>query len=176
MWELDHKEGLVLKNDALELWCWRRLLRVLCTTNRSSQSILKENNPEYSFTGRTEAKAPILWPPDVKSQLNGKDPDAGKDWGQEKKWATEDEMAGWHYQVNGHEFKQTPGDSEGQGSLVCCSPLCHKKLDTTEWLNNNNMYKKNLEYNTHINVKRSHLWVAGLWVIFIFIYLHFLIP
>ena len=74
--------------------------------------------------GRTdaEAEAPILWPPAVKSQLIGKDPDAGNDWGQEEKGTIEEEMVGWHHQLNGHEFEQTPRDSEGQGSLVCCSP------------------------------------------------------
>ena len=73
---------------------------------------------------------PILWPPDVKSQLTGKDPDAGKDWGQEEKGMTQDEMVGWHHQLNGHKSEQTPGDSEGQGSLVCCSSWGHKEMDT----------------------------------------------
>ena len=85
------------------------------------------------FIGRTdaEAEAPILWPPDAKSQLTGKDPDAGKDWRQEEKGMTEDEMVGWHHRLNGHEFEQTLEDSEGQGSLVCCSPWGGKELDTT---------------------------------------------
>ena len=73
---------------------------------------------------------PILWPPDVKSQLTGKDPDARKDWGQEEKGMTQDEMVGWHPQLNGHKSEQTPGDSEGQGSLVCCSSWGHKEMDT----------------------------------------------
>ena len=72
--------------------------------------------------GRTDAEAPILWPPDMKSRLAGKYLDAGKDGRQEEKGATEDEMVGWHHRLNGHEFEQTPGDTEGQGSLVCCSP------------------------------------------------------
>ena len=76
--------------DVFELWCWRRLLRVPWSARRSNQSILKEINPEYSL----EAEAPILWPPDVKNQLTGKDPDAGRDWGQEEKGTTEDEMVG----------------------------------------------------------------------------------
>ena len=85
------------------------------------------------FIGRTdaEAKAPILWPPDVKSQLIGKEPDAGKDWGQEEKWVTEDEMVGWHHRLNGPESDQTPGDGEGQGSLVHCQPWGRKAWDTT---------------------------------------------
>ena len=88
--------------------------------------------------GRIDAKAeaPILWPPDAKSRLIGKDPDAGKDWRQEEKGVTEDEMVGWHHWLNGHEFKQTPRDGEGQRSLVCCNPWGCKELDTTEWLNN----------------------------------------
>ena len=82
-----------------------------------------------------EAEAPILRPPDAKSWLIGKDPDAGKDWGQEEKGETEDEMVGWHHLLNGHELEQAPGDS-GQGSLTCCSPWCHEESDMTEWLNN----------------------------------------
>ena len=78
----------------------------------------------------TEAEAPILWPPDAKSRLIGKDPDAGKDCGQEKR-ATEDEMVGWHHQPNGHEFAQTPGDGE-QGSLVYCCPWGCKEVGMIE--------------------------------------------
>ena len=78
--------------------------------------------PSWVFTGRTDAEAPILWSPDMKSWLIGKDSDTGKDWGQEEKGVTEDEMVRWHHQLNGHEFEQTLGDSEGQGSLVCCNP------------------------------------------------------
>ena len=112
------------KIDAFELWCWRRFLRVPWTARRSNQSILKEISPKYSL----EAEAPIFWPPDAKSQLIGKDPDAGKDWGQEK-GVTENEMIGWYHRFNGHEFEQAPGDGEGQGSLACCSPWGCK-----EWL------------------------------------------
>ena len=92
----------------------------------------KGNQPWIS-TGRTdaEAEAPILWPHDVKSWLIGKDPDTGKDWRQVEKEVTEDEMVGWHHWLNGHEFEQTPGDIEGQGSLVCCSPWGCKEWDTT---------------------------------------------
>ena len=109
----------------------------------SNWTELKGNHP-WIFIGRTEdeAEIPILWPPDAKSPLIGKDPDAGKDWGQMEKGGTEDEMVGWHHWLNGHEFEQTPGDSEGQGSLVCCSPGGHKESDMTEWLiNNNDKYK-----------------------------------
>ena len=79
----------------------------------------------------------ILWPPDAKSQLIGKDTDAGKDWGQEEKGVAEDKMVGWHHRLNGHEFEQTLGDSEWQGSLVCCSPWGRNELDSTEKPNDN---------------------------------------
>ena len=85
-----------------------------------------------------ETGAPILWPLNVNSWLTGKDPDAGKDWRQKEKRVTEDEMVGWHHRLNGHELGQTPGDGEGQGSLVCFSPWGQGELDTTWWLNNNN--------------------------------------
>ena len=128
------------------MWCWRRLLRVPWTVRWSNQSILKKINSEW-FTGRTDtkAKAPILWSPDVKSWFIRKDPDAGKDWGQEGKGMT-DETVRWHQWLSGHEFEQTPGDAEGQGSLACCSPWGHKKSDTTEKLNNNKMVVSKLTY------------------------------
>ena len=93
--------------DAFKLWCWRRLLRVPWTAGRSNQSILKEISPEYSLEGLMDAKAkvPILWPLDVKNWLFGNNPDAGKDWRQEAKGTTEDEMAGWHHRLDGHEFE-----------------------------------------------------------------------
>ena len=97
---------------------------------------MKENQP-WIFNGRTdaEAEALVLWPPDGKNWLIGKDPDADKDWRQEKKGSTEDEMVGWHHWLNGHEFEQAPGVDDGQGSLACCSPWGRKESDTTEWLN-----------------------------------------
>ena len=109
---------LILPNCGAGEDCWVSL------TARSNQSILKEINPEYSLEGHAEAEAEalILWLSDVKSWLIGKVSDAGKDWGQEEKWATEDEIVIWHHQLNGHEFEQTLGDREGQGSLPCCSP------------------------------------------------------
>ena len=90
---------------------------------------VKGNQP-WIFTGSADSEAPILWV--SKSVLTGKDPDAGKDWRQEQNGAPEDERVGWHHQINGHEFEQSPGDSEGQGSLACCSPQGHKESDTTE--------------------------------------------
>ena len=99
-----------------------------------------KGNQSWIFIGRTaaEAEAPILSPPDLNSRFIGKDPDAGKDWGQEEKRVAEDEMVGWHYRLNGDEFQQTLGDSERQGSLPCCSPWGHKESGTTEQLPNNN--------------------------------------
>ena len=82
-----------------------------------------------------DAEAPILWPPDTKNWLTGKDPDAGKDWRQEEKGTTEDEVAGRHHQLNGLQFEQAPEVGDGQGSLACCSPWGCKELDTTEQLN-----------------------------------------
>ena len=89
-----------------------------------------KGNQSWILIGRTdtEVEAPILWPPNMKSQFIGKDPDAGKDWGQEKV-GREDERVGWHQWLNGHKFEQTLGDSERQGSLTCCSPWGHKELD-----------------------------------------------
>ena len=84
-------------------------------------------------------ETPILCPPDVKNWLTGKDPDAEEDWRREEKGKTEDEMVGWHHQLNGHEFEQSPGCSEGQGTLVCCGPWGHKEADITYWLNNNSV-------------------------------------
>ena len=97
-----------------------------------------KGNQPWIYIVRTdvEADAPILWPPDAKSWLIGKDPDAGRDWGQEEKGIAEDEMVGWHHWLYGHEFKQTPGDGKGQGSLVCYSPQGLKYLGMTERLNN----------------------------------------
>ena len=133
------KEAEHRRINAFKLWCWRRLLKVPWTARRSNQPILKEINPEYSLEGQAEAEAPIFWPPDVKSWLTGKDLDAGQDWRQEEKGTTEDEMVGWHHQLDGNEFEQIPGDSEGQGSLACCSSWGHKESDKTERLNNSNV-------------------------------------
>ena len=111
--------------DAFKLWCWRRLLRVSWT---DIKSVNHKGNQSWIFIGRTdaEAEAPILCPPDVKNWLSGKDCDVGKDWGQEEKGMTEDEIVRWHHWLNGHEFEQAPGDSGGQGGLACCSPWDHK--------------------------------------------------
>ena len=123
--------------DALELWCWRRLLIVLWTARRP---VSPKGNQSWIFIGGTdsEAEAPILWPPDLKWQLIGRDSDVGKHRRQEKKGMTEDRMFGWHHQLNGYEFKQALGDCEGQGSLACYSPWGCKESDMTEQVNKNN--------------------------------------
>ena len=140
MWELDNKKGWALKN-----WCLRVV--VLEKTLESPldckeiKPVSPKGNQPWKVMRRTnaEAEAPILWPADVKSWLTGKDPDAGKAWRQEERGMTEDEMVGWHHWLDGHEFEQTLGDGEGQGSLACSSPQGHKELDMIEWLNNNNL-------------------------------------
>ena len=127
--KLDHKEAEFRRTNAFELWRWRRLLKNPLDSKENKPVNPKANKP-WIFIGRTGAEAePLqLWPPDVESQLTEKDPDAGKDWGQEKKGATEGEMVGWHHW---HEFAQTQEDSEGQESLACCSSWCCKESDTT---------------------------------------------
>ena len=134
MWELDYEESWVPKN-----WCF--------WTEKTLESPLdckeiKPVNPKgkdwcWIFVGRTDAEAetPILWPPDVKNWLIGKDPDAGKYWRQEEKGTTENEMVGWHHQLHEHESEQAPGVGDGQGSLVYCSPWGPKESDMTEQLN-----------------------------------------
>ena len=122
--------------DTFELWCWRRLLRVPWTARWSNQSNPK-GDQSWVFIGRTdvEAETPILWPPDVKNWFSCKDPDAGKDWGQEEKGTREDEMIGWHHGLDGHEFEQAPEGGDGQGSMAYCGSQGRKESDTTEWLN-----------------------------------------
>ena len=119
--------------DAFKLWWWRRLL-----DSKEIKLVNPKGNQSWIFTGRTDAEveAPIHWPPDAKSWLTGKDPDAGKGWGQKEKRVTEDEMVGGHHRLKGHESVQILGDSEGLGSLLCCSPWGHKVLDTTDWTTN----------------------------------------
>ena len=101
------------------------------------QPVYPKGNQSWIFIGRTdvEAETPILWPPDVKSWLIWRDPDAGKDWGQDEKGTTEDEMVRWYHRLNGHEFEHVPGAGDRQEGLACCSPWGCKELDTTEQLN-----------------------------------------
>ena len=136
MWELDCEESWVLKN-----WCfWTVVLEKTLESPldcKEIQPVHPKGDQSWIFIGRTdvEAETPILWPPDAKSWLIGKDPDAGRDWGQEEKGTTEDEMAGWHHQLNGREIEWTPGVGDGQGGLACCNSWGHKESDMTEWLN-----------------------------------------
>ena len=113
MWELDHKEGWAPKNWWFQTLVLEKTLKSPLD-NKEIKPVNPKGNQSWIFIGRTdaEAEAPILWPPDVKSWLTGKDPDAGKDWMQQEKGVTKDEMVGWHHWLNEHEFKQTPGDTE----------------------------------------------------------------
>ena len=136
MWELDYKESWAPKN-----LCF--LIVVLKKTLDSSldckeiQTVHPKGNQSWIFIGRTgvEADTPIFWPPDAKSWLIWKDPDAGKDWGQEEKGSTEDEMVGWHHRLDGCESQWTPGVGDGQGGLACCDSWGCKESDMTERLN-----------------------------------------
>ena len=135
MWELDYKESWAQKN-----WCfWTVVLEQTLESPldcKGIQPVPPKGDQSWVFIGRTDAEAetPILWPPDMKNSLIGEDPEAGKDWRQEKRM-TEDEMVGWHHLLDGHEFEQALGVGDGQGSLACWSPRAHKESDTAEWLN-----------------------------------------
>ena len=122
--------------DAFELWCWRRLLRSTLDC-KEIQAVHLKGVQSWMFIGRTDAEAetPILWLPNAKNWLTGKDSDAGRNWGQEEQGATEDEMAGWRHWLDGLEFEWTPGVGDGQGGLACCDSWGRKELDTTELLN-----------------------------------------
>ena len=118
--------------DAFELWCWRRLFESPLDC-KEIQPVHSEGDQSWVFIGRTdvEAETPVLWPPHAKSWLIGKDPDAGKDWRQEEKGMTEDEMVGWHHWLDGRESKWTPGVGDGPGGLACCDSRGRKESDTT---------------------------------------------
>ena len=137
MWELDCEESWALNN-----WCfWTAVLEKILESPldcKRIQPVHPKGDQTWIFTGRADAEAEALklWPPDAKSGLIRKDPDAGKDWRQEEKGMTKEEMVGRHHWLNGHEFEQAAGDGEGQGSLVCYSPCGRRESDMTEWLNN----------------------------------------
>ena len=136
MWELDCEESWVPRN-----WClWTVVLEKTLESPldcKEIQRVHSKGDQPWVFFGRNDAKAeaPVLGAPHVKSWLIGKDSDAGRDWGQEEKGTTKDEMAEWHHQLDGHEFEWTPRVGDGQGDLVCCDSWGRKELDTTEWLN-----------------------------------------
>ena len=140
MQEFNHKEVWVPKD-----WCFQTVVLEKTLESPLDSKEIKPVNPKgnkaWILIGRTDAvvEAPILWPPGVKYRLIGKDPDAGKDWGQEEKGMTEDEMVEWLHRLNGHEFEQTLGDSGGQEILACCSPWDRKELGMTEQLNSKNL-------------------------------------
>ena len=136
MWELDCEEGWAPKN----LCFWSVVLEKTLESPldcKEIQPVHPKGDQSWVYGGRTdvEAETPILWPPDVKSWLSWKDPDAGKDWGQEEKGTTEDEIVRWHHRLNGHGFEWTPGAGDGQGDPACCGSWSRKELDTTERLN-----------------------------------------
>ena len=170
MWEMDHKEGWVLKS-----WCLGNVVLEKIPMSPLDRKEIKrvnaKGNQSWIFIERThaEAEAPILWPPDAKSQLTGKDPNARENWGQEEKGETEFEMFGWYHQLNGHEFEQTQGDGEGQGSLACCSPWGCKELTqlsywTTTKLESNEKPKFPLLFNNTTSVCKNHLFLSLLYV------------
>ena len=139
MWELDHKESWAWKNWCFQTVVLEKTLECPWDSKEIKQVNPKRNQP-WILIGRTdaEAAAPVLWSPDAKEQIFGKHPDAGKGWKHEAKGMTEDEMVGWHHQLNRHESEETPGDGEKQGSLVCCSLWSCKQSGMCSQLNNNN--------------------------------------
>ena len=160
---MDHKEGWALKN-----WCFQTV--VLERTLESPldcniKQVHPKGNQPWIFIGRTDAEVetPILWPPDEKNWLIWEDPDAGKEWRQEEKGRTEDETVGSHHQLNGREFEQTLGDSEGQGGMACCSPWGCRELDTTEdWTPLNVRSSLHVEHMLSWTwLRTEHLWMSG---------------
>ena len=136
MWELDCEESWAPKN----WWFWTVVLEKTLESPldcKEIQPVHPKGDQSWVFFVRTDAEAetPVLWPPDAKSWLIGKDSDAGRDWGQEEKGMTENEMAWWRHRLDGREFGLTPGVDDGQGGLACCDSWGHKESDTTEWLN-----------------------------------------
>ena len=137
LWE---KQIIAIKNICISFWlAYKEWLSetTFCPKFTSLEIVHPKGDQSWVFIGRTDAEAetPILWPPHVKSWLIGKVSDAGRDWGQEEKGTTEDEMAGWHHRLDGHEFEWTPGVGDGQGALACCDSWGRKESDTTERLN-----------------------------------------
>ena len=135
MWELNYKEGWVPRNWSFQTMVWEKTLESPWDS-KEIQPVHSEDQPWYFFGGNdAKAETPVLWPPHVKSWLIGKNFDAGRDWGQEEKGTTEDEMAGWHHWLDEREFEWTPGVGDGQGGLARCNSWGCKELDTTEQLN-----------------------------------------
>ena len=145
MWELDCEESWVPKNWFFWTVVLEKTLESPLDFNEI-QPVHPKGDQSWVFFGRNDAKAetPVLCPPHVKSWLIGKDSDAGRDWEQEEKGMTEDEMAGWHHRLDGREFERTLGDGDGQGGLACCDSWGRKELDTPEWLNWTELMENNL--------------------------------
>ena len=139
---------VVLEKTLESPWDWKAI-----------QPVHSEGDQPWVFFGRNEAKAetPVLWPPPVKSWLIGEDSDAGRDWGQEEKGTPEDEMAGWHHRLDGHEFEWTPGVGDGQGGLACCDSWGCKESDTTERLNWTELNKNYMAISYNSNCNIDHL-------------------
>ena len=163
MWELDCEEGWAPKN-----WCfWTVVLEKTFENHldwKEIQPVHPKGDQSWVFIGRTDAEAetPILWLPHVKCWLIGKDPDAGWDWGQEEKGTTEDEMAGWHHQLDGCEFEWTPGVGDGQGGLACCDSWGRKESHTTERL----IWSDNYSHRAVHHIPMTYLFGTHLyWVI-----------
>ena len=174
MWELDCEEGWALKN-----WCfWTVVLEKTPESPldcKEIQSVHSEGDQPWDFFGRNDAKAeaPVLWPPHAKSWLIGKDSDAGRDWGQEEKRMTEDEMAGWHHWLDGRESEWTPGVGDGQGGLACCDSWGRKESDMTErlkWTELNIFLGNLLFYFSNLLERGDHY----MYICFFFLFSHFL--
>ena len=174
MWELDYEESWVPKN-----WCfWTALLEKTLETPldcKEIQPVHSKGHQSWVFFGRNDAKAetPVLWPPHAKSWLVGKDSDAGRDWGQEEKGMTEDEMAGWHHRLDGREFEWTSGVGDGQEGLACCDLWGCKESDTTERLNwaDSDRYEVISHFGLHFSDNEwcwvsFHVFVSHLYVFF----------
>ena len=171
MWELDYKERWVPKNCC---FCTVVLQKTLESPLdcKEIQPVPPKGDQSWLFTGRTDvvAETPILWPPDVQSWFIWKDPDAGKDWGQEEKGTTEDEIVAYHHWLNGHEFGWTLGVGDGQGGLVCCGSWGHNGSDTTEQLNWTELTSEsqnlaNLWYCLFVEAISLHMAVYYLWLV-----------
>ena len=163
MWELDCEESWVPKN-----WCfWTMVLEKALETPldcKEIQPVHPKGDQSWTFFGRNDAKAetPVLWPPHAKSWLIGKDPDAGRDWGQEEKGMTEDELAGWHHWLDGREFERTPGVGDGQGGLVCCDSWGHRVGHN--WATELNWTELNKFFHVYSFQRQSPILFPWMWV------------
>ena len=165
MWWLDHKEGWAPKN----WWFWTVVLEMISASPldcKEIKSVNPKGNQPWIFIGRTDAEteAPIFWQPDGKSWLIRKDPDAGRNWRQEEKGTTEDEMVGWHHWLDIHEFEQAAGDGEGQGHLACCTPWGRKEPELTEQLNNNEHREAIEGFSAWEWNNENCIWKPSLWL------------